>query len=126
MQGVPGVMARVLRALAGVGVQVHHSSDSHANISLLVTATEVPAAMEALHREFLLDTEDAPPGAPVVTPPANGVLKGLKKEEEKLFGLRELPNPRALLERGPATVPAGGPARQVEQGPAGESPAEGG
>lgn len=67
MQGVPGVMARILRALAAAGVTVFHTADSHVNISCLVRADEVARAVGALHREFWLDAvEDT--GTPASLP----------------------------------------------------------
>ncbi|MGQ9778544.1 MAG: aspartate kinase [Bacillota bacterium] len=52
MRGVPGVMARVARALNQAGIAILGSADSHTNISCLVKAEEMPRAAEALHREF--------------------------------------------------------------------------
>lgn len=55
MHGLPGVMARVTRALAGAGVRIYHTVDSHANISCLVREEQLGAAVRALSREFGLD-----------------------------------------------------------------------
>ena len=52
MHGVPGVMARVARALHRAGVEILQTTDSHTNISCLVRAVEVQAAVAALHQEF--------------------------------------------------------------------------
>lgn len=52
MHGVPGVMARVARALAGAGVAILQTSDSHASISCLVDEERLGDAMRALFDEF--------------------------------------------------------------------------
>lgn len=52
MRGVPGVMAKVARALAREGVAILQSADSHATISCLVEAKDMEKAIVALHREF--------------------------------------------------------------------------
>ncbi len=52
MHGLPGVMARIARALAEAGVRIYHTVDSHANISCLVRQEEVGTAVRALSREF--------------------------------------------------------------------------
>jgi aspartate kinase len=52
MRGVPGVMARVARALAGAGITIHQSSDSHMTISCLVEGAGLERAVVALHGEF--------------------------------------------------------------------------
>jgi aspartate kinase len=54
MHGVPGVMARLTEALAGVGVSIYQSTDSHANISCLVREEEASLAIATLHEEFRL------------------------------------------------------------------------
>lgn len=55
MRGVPGVMARIVRALWQAGVPIYHTTDSHTNISCLVAASDVERAVHALHHEFGLD-----------------------------------------------------------------------
>lgn len=55
MHGLPGVMARITRALAQAGVPIYHTVDSHANISCLVRQEQVGAAVRALSREFGLN-----------------------------------------------------------------------
>lgn len=52
MRGVPGVMARVVAALNSVGVRIHQTADSHANISCLVEEKDAEKAVRALHDEF--------------------------------------------------------------------------
>lgn len=52
MHGVPGVMARVVRALAEADIPIFHSTDSHANISCLVREADAATAVRALHRHF--------------------------------------------------------------------------
>ncbi|HEY8424665.1 MAG TPA: aspartate kinase [Limnochordales bacterium] len=54
MHGVPGVMARIARALTGAGVEILQTSDSHASISCLVDAEQLPQAIRALFDEFEL------------------------------------------------------------------------
>jgi len=58
MHGVPGVMARVVRALDAAGTSLFATADSHANISCLVPADDVPQVVRALHDEFTLGIED--------------------------------------------------------------------
>lgn len=55
MHGVPGVMARFAEALAGAGVRVLQTADSHTTISALVPAADAAAAVTALHEGFGLD-----------------------------------------------------------------------
>lgn len=52
MRGVPGVMARVVEALAEAKVPIYQTSDSHASISCLVRKEDMQKAMRGLHREF--------------------------------------------------------------------------
>jgi|DewCreStandDraft_2_1066082.scaffolds.fasta_scaffold00611_12 aspartate kinase len=54
MRGVPGVMARVVRALYGAGVEILQTADSHTTISCLVPEEKMQEALCALHEEFLL------------------------------------------------------------------------
>jgi aspartate kinase len=58
MRGVPGVMAQVVAALHGAGVNILQTTDSHANISCLVREGEVEAAVQALHGQFELGGSD--------------------------------------------------------------------
>jgi aspartate kinase len=59
MRGVPGVMAKVARALASAGVRILQTADSHATISCLVDGSHMERAIVALHSEFGLG---GPPG----------------------------------------------------------------
>src|SRR5690606_39828332 len=52
MHGVPGVMARVMRALDAAGTELLATADSHASIACLVPAEDVPRVVQALHDEF--------------------------------------------------------------------------
>ncbi|HEY8498881.1 MAG TPA: aspartate kinase [Limnochordales bacterium] len=52
MHGVPGVMARIARALTGAGVEILQTSDSHASISCLVDADRLADAIRSLFQEF--------------------------------------------------------------------------
>jgi aspartate kinase len=54
IRGVPGVMARIVSALARKDVQILQSSDSHTTISILVKQSDMEEAVNALHREFNL------------------------------------------------------------------------
>jgi aspartate kinase len=54
MHGVPGVMARMARALADAGVNVLQTADSHTTISVLVDDSAVDRAVNALHEGFEL------------------------------------------------------------------------
>lgn len=66
MHGVPGVMARIARALRSCGIAIYQTTDSHAVISCLVREEAATAAVRALHQEFgLADGETpSPDGAP--------------------------------------------------------------
>lgn len=52
--GVPGVMAQILEALTGYGIQVLQSADSHATIWVLVAKEDMIKAVRALHESFHL------------------------------------------------------------------------
>ena len=54
MRGVPGVMARIIRALSDEGVEVLQTSDSHMTISCLIRDEDAQRAVKALHDEFKL------------------------------------------------------------------------
>ncbi|WP_324717629.1 aspartate kinase [Carboxydochorda subterranea] len=54
MHGVPGIMARVARALTGAGVAILQTSDSHASISCLIDGERLGDAIRALFEEFEL------------------------------------------------------------------------
>jgi len=54
MTGVPGVMARVVAALASKEVEVLQSSDSHTSISVIVPESKMSIAVRALHDAFAL------------------------------------------------------------------------
>lgn len=55
MRGVPGVMARTAKALGQAGIRIHQTSDSSMTISCLVEEACLPAAVIALHREYILE-----------------------------------------------------------------------
>lgn len=55
MHGVPGVMARVVNCLEGEDIPIYQTTDSHANISCLVSEEDISRAVQALYREFQLD-----------------------------------------------------------------------
>lgn len=54
MRGVPGVMSRIIRALAKNGIEVLQTADSHNTISCLVKGEDTVKAVLALHEEFQL------------------------------------------------------------------------
>ncbi|MDR5695218.1 MAG: aspartate kinase [Armatimonadota bacterium] len=53
MRGVPGVMARVVKALYHAGVEILQTADSHTTISCLVPQEKMKEALCALHEEFI-------------------------------------------------------------------------
>jgi len=53
MRGVPGVMARIIRALSDEGVAVLQTADSHMTISCLIRSEDAQRAVRALHEEFM-------------------------------------------------------------------------
>lgn len=54
MRGVPGVMAKVIRALSKYKIEILQTSDSHTTISCLIDSESVNQAVNALHQEFEL------------------------------------------------------------------------
>ncbi|NMB01193.1 MAG: aspartate kinase [Firmicutes bacterium] len=56
MHGVPGVMARVVSCLDAEEIPIYQTSDSHANISCLILEEHIQRAVQALYREFHLDS----------------------------------------------------------------------
>jgi len=52
IRGVPGVMARIIRALKNENIQVLQTSDSHTTIWCLVRESETVKAINTLHKEF--------------------------------------------------------------------------
>jgi len=54
MRGVPGVMAKVIRALSKDHIEILQTSDSHTTISCLIASDNVNKAVNALHQEFEL------------------------------------------------------------------------
>jgi aspartate kinase len=54
IRGVPGVMARILKALTKANVEVLQTADSHTTIWCLVEANYTQKAIYALHKEFNL------------------------------------------------------------------------
>ena len=55
--GVPGIMARIVNALTGEGIQILQSADSHTTIWCLVKRVDMEAAVRSLHRAFGLGLE---------------------------------------------------------------------
>ncbi len=54
MRGIPGVMARILKALTREGIEVLQTADSHMTIWCLVETAYAEKAINALHKEFKL------------------------------------------------------------------------
>lgn len=54
MRGVPGVMARIVKALLKENIKILQSSDSHNTIWCLIEEKDTGKAITALHREFKL------------------------------------------------------------------------
>lgn len=52
MNGVPGVMARIVEALTEQGIPIMQSADSNSSIWVLVTEKDMAAALRALHTKF--------------------------------------------------------------------------
>jgi aspartate kinase len=56
MRGVPGVMARTVKALGQAGIRIHQTSDSSMTISCLVEGVHLREAVIALHKEYGLES----------------------------------------------------------------------
>lgn len=54
MTGIPGVAAKITKALVDVGVPILQSADSHTTIWVLIEEKYVPQAVNALHEAFEL------------------------------------------------------------------------
>ncbi|QEK12221.1 aspartate kinase [Crassaminicella thermophila] len=54
MRGIPGVMAKIVKALSKQGIKILQTSDSHNTISCLVKDADTKNAVIALHKEFNL------------------------------------------------------------------------
>ena len=54
MTGVPGVMARIIRALKNKGVKILQTADSLTTIACLIDEAHLSEAVSALHEEFNL------------------------------------------------------------------------
>jgi len=52
IHGVPGIMHRIVRALAGAGISVLQSVDSNMIVGVLVDAARVDDAVRAIHAEY--------------------------------------------------------------------------
>jgi len=52
MNGEPGVMARIVEALTGAGIQILQSADSNTTIWVLISESDLAAALQALHTAF--------------------------------------------------------------------------
>ncbi|CAB1129023.1 aspartokinase I (alpha and beta subunits) [Candidatus Hydrogenisulfobacillus filiaventi] len=59
IQGLPGVMAQVMEALAGAGVPVLQTADSLSTITVLIDGEHAGRAVQALHRQFGLERDPA-------------------------------------------------------------------
>src|SRR6185312_6152365 len=54
MNGVPGIMAKIVEALTSEDIQILQSADSNATIWVLVQQSDMAAAVKALHQKFQL------------------------------------------------------------------------
>lgn len=54
IRGVPGIMARILKALTKANIEVLQTADSHTTIWCLVESDYTQSAIHALHKEFNL------------------------------------------------------------------------
>lgn len=54
IRGVPGVMARVIKALSKHNIEIYQTADSHNTISCLVNQDKAEEAIRVLHEEFNL------------------------------------------------------------------------
>ena len=54
MNGVPGIMARIVEALTEQGIPILQSADSNTTIWVLVSENFMAAALRALHAKFSL------------------------------------------------------------------------
>jgi len=55
MRGVPGIMARIVKALSKHNIQILQTSDSYSTISCLIKDIDLDIAINALHNEFGLN-----------------------------------------------------------------------
>ncbi len=55
MRGIPGVMAKILKALVKENIEVLQTADSHTTIWCLVSKEDTKKAIKSLHCEFKLD-----------------------------------------------------------------------
>lgn len=56
MRGIPGIMAKILKALIKDRINVLQTADSHTTIWCLVQTEHASSAIKALHQEFKLNT----------------------------------------------------------------------
>ena len=54
IRGVPGIMARVIKALSRHDIEIYQTADSHNTISCLVSQDKAEEAVRVLHEEFNL------------------------------------------------------------------------
>ncbi|SHG93889.1 aspartate kinase [Tepidibacter thalassicus] len=52
INGIPGVMAKIVKALSKKGIKILQTSDSHMTISCLINEKDLKDAVNALHEEF--------------------------------------------------------------------------
>jgi aspartate kinase len=57
IHGVPGVMARLARALSRENIRILQSTDSNTTISCLINSENLLDAVKILHQEFDLNKE---------------------------------------------------------------------
>jgi aspartate kinase len=54
MRGIPGIMARIFKAITKEDIRILQSADSHTTIWVLVKDNSVKVAINSLHKEFEL------------------------------------------------------------------------
>ncbi|MNF12290.1 aspartate kinase I [compost metagenome] len=54
MTGIPGVMAKIIKALSDSNIEVLQTADSHMTIWCLIHTDNVQKAINTLHRTFEL------------------------------------------------------------------------
>lgn len=73
MRGIPGVMARVVRALNGKGIAILQTADSNISIAFLIHRPDLAAAVETLHDHFALGEPARAERAERASAPAAGI-----------------------------------------------------
>ena len=67
MRDIPGVMARVVRALHEQNISILQTADSNITITLLIKEEDLVKAIQTLHAHFHLEREDSYPSSAIKT-----------------------------------------------------------